>query len=205
MVIASCDECARGVFFGDVYAGAVIVNEDMPPPPFVVKTYDSKRISPKKRKILSDYIKENCVAWAIGTASSIEIDKYNILKATMMAFHRALDKLEVPFDQIYVDGNRFEPYCGQQDFVPHKCFVKGDDTHDSIGMASILAKVAHDEYIEELCHEHPELNDRYHLMNNMGYGTKKHIDGILQYGFTNYHRKSFKIKQIPLSYYSSFE
>lgn len=202
MVVVSVDECARGVFYGRVYTGAVIWDENKPiEPPFPVKSWDSKKLSPKKRKVLSEYIKEHSVAWAIGTASSSEIDEHNILKATMMAFHRALDKIEVPFDEIYADGNRFETYCGKDDFIPHKCFVKGDDTHISIGMASILAKVAHDEYINELCIENPELDERYKLSSNMGYGTKHHIAGILKYGFTDNHRKSFKVKQIPASYY----
>tara|TARA_Y100000389_G_scaffold120939_1_gene118311 strand:- start:468 stop:1085 length:618 start_codon:yes stop_codon:yes gene_type:complete len=205
MVIVMCDEVGRGPFFGCVYAGSVIWDEDKPvEPPFVVKSWDSKKISPKKRKILSEYIKDNSVAWAIGRASPEEIDKYNIMKATMMAFHRALDKIDVPFDEIYVDGNRFETYCGKDDFIPHKCFVKGDDTHVCIGMASIIAKVAHDEYIEELCAENPELDEKYKLRSNMGYGTKHHIEGILKHGFTEHHRKSFKVKQIPNSYYRCF-
>ena len=132
-----------------------------------------------------------------------EIDKYNILKATMIGFHRALDSIDKPFDKIYVDGNRFEPYCNNDDFVPHECFIKGDDTHICIGMASIIAKVAHDEYIESLCDNEPELDERYNLRKNMGYGTKAHIEGILKYGFTKYHRISFKIKQIPQSYYEN--
>lgn len=199
-----CDEVARGPFFGNCFAAAVIWNDDAPSPPFTVKSWDSKKMSSKKRKILSNYIKEHAMAWAIGTVSPAEIDEYNILKATMMAFHRALDKIEVPFDEIYVDGCRFEPYCGKDDFIPHKCFVKGDDLHQGIGCASIIAKVAHDEYIEQLCVENPELDEKYKLMSNMGYGTKAHIDGILNHGFTEYHRKSFKVKRIPVSYYEYF-
>tara|TARA_Y100000389_G_C17463678_1_gene523716 strand:- start:854 stop:1462 length:609 start_codon:yes stop_codon:yes gene_type:complete len=201
MVIVMCDECARGTFFGEVYAGAVIWDENKEiEPPFLVKTWDSKKISAKKRKVLSEYIKENALAYGIGTASPAEIDEKNILNATMMAFHRALDKIEVAFDEIYVDGSRFEPYC-KDDFIPHQCFIKGDDNHVGIGMASIIAKVAHDDYIEKLCEENPELDEKYNLRKNMGYGTRAHIDGILKHGFTEYHRKSFKVKQIPNHYY----
>ena len=202
MVIVAMDECARGVLYGDVYTAAVIWDKNkIVEPPFAVKSWDSKRLSAKKRKILSNYIKENAVDWKIGTANPAEIDEHNILKATMMAFHRALDKIEIPFDEIYVDGNRFETYCGKDDFITHKCFIKGDDTHIEIGMASIIAKVAHDEYIEQLCDEQPELDERYKLRSNMGYGTKHHIEGILKNGLTENHRRSFKVKQIPASYY----
>ena len=202
MTIVYMDECARGVFFGDVYAGAVIWDPEKEiNPPVKVNSWDSKKISAKKRKALSDYIKENCVAWSIGTANSKEIDKHNILNAAMIAFHRALDFINISFDQIYVDGNYFKPYCNNDDFIPHKCLVKGDSTHIEIGMASIIAKVAHDEYIQALCDKNPELDEKYNLKKNMGYGTQAHINGILKYGFSENHRRSFKIKQIPSSYY----
>lgn len=206
MVCVGLDEVGRGPFFGSVFCGAVIWDENKPidPPCPIPKSWDSKKISAKKRKILSKWIKENAVAWAISSASSEEIDHYNILKATMIGFHRALDSIDKPFDKIYVDGNRFEPYCGEDDFIPHECFVKGDNTHICIGMASIIAKVAHDEHIETLCDEDPQLDERYNLRKNMGYGTKAHIEGILKYGFTKHHRISFKIKQIPQSYYDDF-
>lgn len=206
MVVVCLDEVGRGPFFGPVFTGAVIWDEDKPINPTIkVKTWDSKKISPKKRKILSDWIKENAKAWAIHSVSSKEIDEMNILRATMMSFHKTLDKIEIPFDEIHVDGNRFETYCGKEDFIPHKCFIKGDDTNIGIGMASIIAKVAHDEYIEQLCIDNPSLDERYHLRKNMGYGTKAHIEGILDYGFTEHHRQSFKIKQIPPSYYTKLK
>tara|TARA_Y100000389_G_scaffold64649_1_gene60714 strand:+ start:6099 stop:6719 length:621 start_codon:yes stop_codon:yes gene_type:complete len=200
MVVVSLDESNRGGLLGFVRCGAVIWDENKQiTPPITVKNnnWDSKKISPKNRKILSDYIKENALAWAIGSASPQEIDEVNILKATMIAFHRALDKITIPFDEIHADGNRFETYCGKETFIPHKCFVKGDATHVEIGMASILAKVAHDEYIDEICEKHPDFDEKYGLKSNHGYGTKRHIEGIIQHGFTPYHRKSFKVKQIP--------
>jgi len=208
MVCVGLDEVGRGPFFGSLFCGAVIWDDDNKeidePECGFPKSWDSKKISAKKRKILSKWIKDNAICWAIDSATSEEIDKYNILKATMMTFHKTLDKITVPFDMIYVDGNRFEPYCGKEDFIPHECFVKGDDTHICIGMASIIAKVAHDEYIESLCDENPDLDEKYNLRKNMGYGTKAHIDGILKHGFTKHHRMSFKIKQIPSSYYEDF-
>ena len=197
------DEACRGPIIGPVCTGAIIWNSTKEiDPPFKVKTWDSKKISAKKRKILSEYIKQNCEAWSIGIADNHEIDEKNILKATMTAFHRALDTINHPFNEIYVDGSYFEPYCGNDDFIPHKCIIKGDSKHIEIGMASILAKVAHDEYIEALCNERPELDERYNLRKNMGYGTKAHIEGVLKHGFTEFHRRSFKVKQIPQSYYS---
>ena len=203
MVIVSLDEAGRGPLAFPVFTGAVIWDENKKiEPPFEVKNWDSKKISLKKRKLLSNYIKENCEAWAVGSASPTEIDQYNILKATMMAFHRALDKIDIDFDEIYCDGNRFETYCGKDDFIPHKCFIKGDSTHIQIGMASILAKVAHDDYILQICEQQPELDEKYKFIKNMGYGTKHHINGILEHGFTEYHRKSFKVKQIHSSFYT---
>lgn len=202
MVIVYVDECARGSLFAPVRTGAVIWDINKPiEPPFVVKNWDSKKISPKKREILFDYIKNNAQEWAIGHADISEIDEMNILKATMLAFHRALDQIKMDFDEIYVDGNRFETYCGKDDFIPHKCIVKGDSIHYGIGMASILAKVTHDKYIDELCLKEPTLDEKYSLKSNKGYGTVKHVDGILKYGLTKYHRKSFKVKQIPEHYY----
>ena len=196
-MIAYLDECARGNLFGDVYAGVVCIPENLANPPFIPKSWDSKKLSPKKRKILSDWIKQNSI-WAIGTASPAEIDELNILNATMRAFHRALDKITVDFDEIYCDGNRFEPYiCKRRaTFIPHKCFEKGDDLFQGIGMASIVAKVAHDEYIHNLCDEQPELDEKYNLKKNQGYGTAKHIEGIKKYGYTNIHRRTYKIKSL---------
>tara|TARA_Y100000739_G_scaffold133421_1_gene114891 strand:+ start:206 stop:820 length:615 start_codon:yes stop_codon:yes gene_type:complete len=202
MTIVYMDECARGVFFGSVYAGAVIWPDNVPiEPPVSIKSWDSKRISAKKREVLFEYIKDNCAEWAVGIANSKEIDENNILNATMIAFHRALDSLKCSFDEIYVDGSYFQAYLGKDDFIPHTCVIKGDSIHDEIGMASIIAKVSHDKYIKDLCQINPDLDEKYNLLNNMGYGTKKHIEGILKHGFTEHHRRSFKIKQIPNSYY----
>lgn len=196
---AYLDEVGRGSLFGSVFAAAVILPENLEPP-FKLKTYDSKKISPKKRQIISEWIKENSLEWSIGFADSNEIDKYNIYQCTMIAFHRALDKLKLPFDNIYVDGKQFKPYL-KDEFIPHKCFVKGDAIYEGIGFASIIAKVAHTNYIREECVLNPVLNDKYDLLKNQGYGTKKHIDGILKYGFSQNHRLTYKVKRIPEEFY----
>ena len=193
MVIAYIDECGRGPLWGPVYAAAVIWDETKEiVPPFPVKSWDSKKLSEKKRKLLYEYIKSNTLDYSIGICSAQEIDSLGIYVATMKAFHNALDNLTIPFDMIYVDGPRFEVYCTKEDFVCHKCFIKGDDLHPSIGMASIIAKVSRDEYMYECCRNNPDLSKKYSLDKNKGYGTKAHIDGLKKYGPTCDHRRSFK-------------
>ncbi len=195
MVIAYLDECGRGPLWGDVYACALIWDENKEiSPPFKVKSWDSKKLTERRRNMLSDYIKENALEYSIGICSSDEIDEHNILNATMMAFHRALDKLSTKFDMIYVDGSRFETYCTRDDFIEHKCIIKGDDTYICIGMASIIAKVSRDKYIYDYCKENPELNEKYKLEKNKGYGTKEHLLGLSKYGMSENHRRSFKLK-----------
>lgn len=195
------DEVGRGSLYGSVFAAAVILPEGLEPP-FKLKTYDSKKISPKKREIISEWIKENSLEWSIGFANSKEIEQYNIYQCTMMSFHRALDNLELPFDNIYVDGNQFKPYLKGDKLIPHECFVKGDAIYQGIGFASIIAKVAHTAYICAECLQYPDLNDKYDLLKNQGYGTKNHIDGILKYGFFKEHRLTYKIKTIPEELYT---
>ena len=193
MVNVSIDECGRGPLWGPVYAGAVIWDENKEiESPIKINSWDSKKLSEKKRNILSEYIKNNALDYAIGIASSKEIDELGIYPATIKAFHQALDNLKVPFDNIYVDGNRFEPYCNKDDFITHQCFIKGDDSHITIGMASIIAKVERDNYISNYCKLYPDLDTKYNLSKNKGYGTKKHIDGLKLYGDSEFHRKSFK-------------
>ena len=127
MTIAYIDECGRGPLWGPVYAAAIIWDESKDIcPPFPVKSWDSKKISEKKRKILYEYIKSNAIECSVGTSSRQEIDTLGIYTATMKAFHNALDNLNTQFDMIYVDGPRFEVYCGKDDFVCHKCFLVFD-------------------------------------------------------------------------------
>ena len=152
-MIVYLDEVGRGTAFGNVVVGAVIwddtkVKEELP---FKVKSFDSKKLSPKKRKILSEYIKRNAVAYVIAEETPQVIDEINILNATQKAFHKALDDLDGTFDEIYVDGDRFNPYFSikNDDFIPSKCIVKGDATYKEIGLASIISKVHHDEDISK--------------------------------------------------------
>ena len=182
------DEVARGCMFGRVYTAAVIWPEDFKEnPDFIIK--DSKKLSKQKREELYYYIIDNALDWNISYIESDEIDKINILQATLKSMHTNLDNLMIDVDHILVDGTNFNKYSN----IPYTCIVKGDNKYYSIAAASILAKVEHDWYIENLCKKYPELNEKYDLLNNMGYGTKKHIESIKKYGTTNNHRKSFGI------------
>jgi len=181
------DEAGRGPLIGRVYAAAVIWPKDLDNP----QVNDSKKITAKKRKVLKEWIQENVTDYGIGYAEPEEIDELNILQATYLAMHRALDNLKTKFDSILVDGNRFKPYQDKD----YTTVIKGDATYYAISAASILAKEYHDEYIREICKKNPELDSNYKLLSNMGYGTKDHIKGIQENGITQYHRKSFKTCQ----------
>ena len=182
------DEVARGCMFGRVYTAAVIWPEDfVEEPNFIIK--DSKKLSKKKREELYYYIIDNAVDWNVTYMEPEVIDKINILQATLKSMHINLDNLMIDVDHILVDGTNFNKYSN----IPYTCVEKGDNKYYSIAAASILAKVEHDWYIEELCKKNPELNEKYDLLNNMGYGTKKHMESIKKYGTTQFHRKSFGI------------
>ena len=173
--------------FGRVYTAAVIWPEDyVEDPNYIIK--DSKKLS-KKREELYYYIINTAIDWNVNYMENDEIDKLNILQATMKSMHHNLDNLLIDVDHILVDGTNFNSY----NKIPYTCVVKGDDKYYSIAAASILAKVEHDWYIEELCKKKPELHEKYDLLNNMGYGTKNHMDNIKKYGISEYHRKSFGI------------
>ena len=182
------DEVARGCMFGRVYTAAVIWPENyIEDPNYIIK--DSKKLSKKKREELYHYIVDNALDWNVNYMENTEIDKLNILQATMKSMHTNLDNLLIDVDHILVDGTNFNQYSN----VPYTCVPKGDNKYYSIAAASILAKVEHDWYIEDLCKKKPELNEKYDLLNNMGYGTKNHMESIKKYGTTIYHRKSFGI------------
>lgn len=188
------DEVGRGPLFGRVYASAVILPKHSPKFDYS-KIKDSKKFSSeKKRKEVSDYIKNNCVAWGIGFAREQEIDTMNIRNATHLAMHRAIDDIIQKIDDLeqeiilLVDGNAFKAYSS----LPYECVIKGDTTYYCIAAASIIAKVARDTYINDLCTENPKLNI-YGLNKNKGYGTKEHRDAIDKYGITPYHRATFGI------------
>ena len=181
LVEAGCDEAGRGCLAGSVYAAAVILpdgyeNELL---------NDSKQLTEKKRYLLREIIQRDAVAWAVGVVTPEEIDKINILNASILAMHRALDQLLVRPQGVIVDGNRFKKY---QD-LPHTTIVKGDGKYLSIAAASILAKTYRDDYMNELAEKYPY----YDWASNKGYPTKKHREAIRQYGTSPYHRMSYNL------------
>lgn len=178
---AGCDEAGRGCLAGSVYAAAVILPDGYDNP----SLNDSKRLSAAKRMRLRDEIVRDAQAWAIGVVTPEEIDHINILRASILAMHRALDQLQVRPEAIIVDGNRFLPYRD----LPYATIVKGDGKYQAIAAASILAKTYRDEYMERLAQEFP----RYGWQSNKGYPTPQHREAIRQYGVTPYHRKSFDL------------
>lgn len=178
---AGCDEAGRGCLAGSVYAAAVI----LPPDYQNDLLNDSKQLTEKKRYQLREIIERDAVAWAVGIVTPEEIDKINILNASILAMHRALDQLKVQPEAIIVDGNRFKPYHQ----VPSTTIVKGDGKYLSIAAASILAKTYRDDYMNQLAEEYPQ----YDWLSNKGYPTKKHREAIKQYGITPYHRKSYNL------------
>ena len=191
------DECARGVLLGRVYAGACVWDcNDLQHLPFALKSMDSKKISPRRRLILNDFIKEHAKAFGVGFMSEEDVDTFGIKHSVCAAMHKALRMTEerAAFTHILVDGIEFPvAYYSNEDYpVNYTLIPKGDSKYFSIGAASILAKVAHDKYINNLCQELPDLHEKYGLANNMGYGTRKHLEGIANFGPCNLHRKSFK-------------
>lgn len=180
-VEAGCDEAGRGCLAGSVYAAAVIFPENYQNE----ELNDSKKLTDKRRKQLREIIQRDAVAWAVGIVTPEEIDKINILNASILAMHRALDQLKVRPEAVIVDGNRFKPYQS----LPHTTIVKGDGKYLSIAAASILAKTYRDDYMDKLAEEYPQ----YDWLSNKGYPTKKHREAIRQYGITPYHRKSFNM------------
>ena len=185
------DEVARGCLAGPVFTAAVIWPKDLNCD-IQNQIKDSKKLSRKKRNILREYIEENAIDFSVAYKDNNVIDKYNILNATHMAMHEALDNLNVVPELILVDGNSFKPYYYDNDIIEHECIIEGDNQYLSIACASILAKEYHDKYIEDLLETESDLN-KYDWGNNMCYGTKKHIDAINKYGITKYHRKTFGI------------
>ena len=181
LVEAGCDEAGRGCLAGSVFAAAVILPED-----YVNDNLnDSKQLSANRRYELRREIERDALAWAVGVVTPEEIDKINILNASILAMHRALDQLSVRPEAIIVDGNRFKPYR----FIPYTTVIKGDGKYLSIAAASILAKTYRDDYMDRLAEECPQ----YAWDVNKGYPTKTHREAIAKYGVTPYHRKSFKL------------
>ena len=181
LVEAGCDEAGRGCLAGSVYAAAVI----LPPDYENDLLNDYKKLTAKKRYALREVIQRDALAWAVGIVTPEEIDKINILNASFLAMHRALDQLSLRPEAVIVDGNRFKPY---QD-LPFTTIVKGDGKYLSIAAASVLAKTYRDDYMLSLAKEYPQ----YDWQSNMGYPTKKHRQAIRDHGITPYHRKSYNL------------
>jgi ribonuclease HII len=201
------DEAGRGPMFGRVYAGVVILPKDDSFDHSLMK--DSKKFTSKNNKKIqevAEYIKANAIAWAVEYEDESKIDEVNILQATQMAMHKGIKtilkaKAEANTENtlLLVDGNYFKPYMTlnktktKLEKLKYEMIKGGDNKYTSIAAASILAKVERDKYIEELCIQNPELAERYAIDSNKGYGSKKHMDGIKQYGITKWHRRTFGI------------
>ena len=188
-VEAGCDEAGRGCLAGSVYAAAVIL-----PPDYQNELLnDSKQLTERRRYALRDIIQRDAIAWAVGIVTPEEIDRINILNASILAMHRALDQLTVRPEAVIVDGNRFKPYSREVDgytiSIPHTTIVKGDGKYLSIAAASILAKTYRDDYMNQLAEEYPQ----YDWQGNKGYPTKKHREAIREFGITPYHRRSYNL------------
>lgn len=184
---AGCDEAGRGCLAGPVVAAAVILPDNFTHP----LLNDSKKITEKKRYELRKEIEESAIAFAVGILDNNKIDEINILKASIMAMHEALDSLKTKPEHIIIDGNKFIKYHN----IPHQCIIKGDSKYYSIAAASILAKTYRDDIMNELHKQHPE----YNWGKNKGYPTKEHRQAIKKFGTTPFHRMSFKLLDEQLS------
>ena len=184
------DEAGRGCLMGRVYAAAVILPATFPDDVYL-QIKDSKKLSEKKRNLLKTYIETHALSYGVGFAEIDEIDKVNIYNATILAMHRALDKIDISVDRILVDGDRFKPYYDTNGNYPsYTCIKKGDDTIMSIAAASILAKCYRDAYVKEIVNQ----DNKYAIygwLTNKGYGTSVHINMIKDKGISKYHRLTF--------------
>lgn len=181
VIEVGCDEAGRGCLAGHVFAAAVILPKDFSNE----LLNDSKQLKEKDRYILREIIEKEAIDWAVAFTTYEEIDKINILNASILAMHRAIDKLKIRPEHIIVDGNRFKPYKD----IPHQTIVKGDGKYMSIAAASILAKTYRDDYMLEISKEYP----MYGWDKNKGYPTKKHRNAIREFGVSKYHRLTFNL------------
>ena len=187
LVEAGCDEAGRGCLAGPVFAAAVIFpknykNKDL---------NDSKQLNKKQRNALRQTIEADALAWAVASVGQEEIDRVNILNASVLAMHRAIEQLKFEPEFLLIDGNRFKTYQN----IPHQTVVKGDGKYLSIAAASVLAKTYRDTYMAQIHNDFPN----YGWLTNQGYPTKKHYEGIEKHGITPHHRKTFKlIKSVQL-------
>lgn len=181
LIEVGCDEAGRGCLSGPVVAGAVILPNDFSHE----WLNDSKQVTEKKRFVLRDYIIEHAISYGVGIVPEKEIDEINILNASFLAMHRAMDQLTLRPEFILIDGNRFKSYNN----IPHNCIIKGDSKYLSIAAASILAKTFRDEYMEKIDLEYP----MFDWKKNKGYPTKAHRQAILEFGATEHHRMTFSL------------
>jgi len=181
LVEAGCDEAGRGCISGPVFAAAVILPADYRNP----QIDDSKKLSPKTREELRSIVESDALAFGIGMVNELEIDRINILNASILAMQKALEKLRPVPQHLIIDGNRFKPWKE----LPFHCIIKGDSLYISIAAASILAKTYRDEYMETLHNQYPE----YGWQTNRGYPTRKHREAVLKFGPTPHHRRSFRL------------
>lgn len=197
VIEAGCDEAGRGPLAGSVFAAAVILDPQLLDSTshcqWLEMLNDSKQLTDKQRQYLRPLIEQNASAWAVVEVTAEEIDRINILNASIIGMQRALDKLSIRPQHIIVDGNKWKPYIptGEVLEIPAQTVVKGDGKYLSIAAASVLAKTYRDEYMLRLHQEFPQ----YHWDTNMGYPTKAHYEAIRQFGVTPYHRKSFKLNK----------
>ena len=178
---AGCDEAGRGCLAGPVFAAAVVLPDNYSNS----LLNDSKQLNKNQRNQLRQTIETAALAWAVAFVSEKEIDKINILNASILAMHRAIEQLKCKPEFLLIDGNRFKPYKS----IPHQTIVKGDGKYLSIAAASVLAKTYRDEYMSKIHQEYPN----YGWLTNQGYPTKKHYEAIEKFGITPYHRKTFKL------------
>jgi len=194
------DEAGRGPLFGPVYTAAVVLPKDNTFNHELMR--DSKKITSKKKiKELAEYIKANAITWSVQWEDEKMIDKINIRQCVLTSMHKAIKQCIVDLNthqvQLLIDGNDFKPFTyienDQIEYCSHVTIKGGDNLYTSIAAASILAKVSRDEFITKLCGDHPELEERYGIASNKGYGARRHMDGILEHGITQWHRKTYGI------------
>ena len=195
VIEAGCDEAGRGPLAGSVFAAAVVIDPNLVEKEehqeWLAMLNDSKQLTDKQREYLRPLIEQHADAWAVVEVTAEEIDRINILNASIIGMQRALNRLTLRPQHIIVDGNKWKPYIpeGEVMEIPARTVVKGDGKYLSIAAASVLAKTYRDEYMMKLHQQYPQ----YHWDTNMGYPTKAHYEAIRQYGITPYHRKTFKL------------
>ena len=195
VIEAGCDEAGRGPLAGSVFAAAVVIDPNLVEKEehqeWLAMLNDSKQLTDKQREYLRPLIEQHADAWAVVEVTAEEIDRINILNASIIGMQRALNRLTLRPQHIIVDGNKWKPYIpeGEVMEIPARTVVKGDSKYLSIAAASVLAKTYRDEYMMKLHQQYPQ----YHWDTNMGYPTKAHYEAIRQYGITPYHRKTFKL------------